>query len=218
MITIVVALKYGYASYFFASRRKQMHRVNALISNFRLRLKAKLRKKIGSLSPYGTSELKVVLTEIISELSQLEFNDPGDYQKLIQGIAKINETVEVEDVINGDEHIKEFTADVSLVSGMETLKKSYDAVFEFDKDVVLFVVEICKLTEQYLILAEQYNRYTEYERGVKKITDLPPKIDIKGFYLLEDIYNRYRDDLTLMKSLKSESKADSNNTHGQKAG
>ena len=199
--TALLVIKYGYAAYFFITRRNEMTVLASLISHFKLRLRTKLKHRFNSQGIHGTSELKAIIEPIADQMALLDFVDNKDYQKLLTGISDIIQAIDVNEILEGDQKIHMNSNQLNLAPEAQMMKKSYEAVFEFDKDIVYFIVEICKLTEQYIILANQYNHYTKYEKQIKKITDIPEKIEIQSFNILEDIYNGYKKELELMKSL-----------------
>lgn len=198
---VLLAIKFGYVTFFFVVRKNQITVLNASISNFRLRLKTKINQKLGSFKLYGESELKSTLSETIEEILGLQFDDAEDYQKLILGIAKINETSDLENIISGVENVKKLSSESILAPELAAFRKSYEDVFKFDKDILIFTVEICKLTNQLVDLVEEYNKYSKNERKVKPITDVPKKIDISAFFLLEELCTRHHEELAVMKAL-----------------
>jgi len=203
---ILVALKYGYVSLFFVVRKNQITILNAGIANYRLRLKTKINQKLGSFRLYGESELKSKLKETIDEILNLDFTKAADYEKLILGIAKINQTSDLESIISGDGSVKKLSSESILAPELATFRKSYDDVFKFDKDIIIFTVEICKLTNDLVTCVDEYNKFTKNERKIKPIADVPQRIEIPAYFLLEELCLRHQEEIAVMKSLAKEQK------------
>ncbi|MCC2678744.1 MAG: hypothetical protein K0R29_1320 [Pseudobdellovibrio sp.] len=208
---VLVALKYGYVTLFFVVRKNQITILNASISNYKLRLKTKINQKFGSFKLYGESEVKTNIEKTVEEILQLQFNEATDYEKLVTGISSINETSGLEKIIIGTAQVKELSGEAILAPEMAAFRKSYENVFNFDKDILIFTVEICKLTNQLVDLIEEYNKFAKNERKVKPFTDIPAKIEIPAFFLLEDLAKRYQEEIAVMKSLSGKQQYGSNN-------
>jgi hypothetical protein len=204
----LMAFKFAYSTYFFVIRKNEITILTASISNYKLRLKSKIRQRLGAYESYGTSDLKTALSETIDELLGLEFNEGTDYQKLILGIAQITQTYTIDNFIKGTEFIKKTTADSIIAPEFTATKKALEAVFEFDKDISIFTVEIRKLTEELLTKIEQYNNFAKHESRYKKITDLPSRIEIPTFFILEELCKKHLEELSVLRSLKRQSDSD----------
>jgi hypothetical protein len=205
---VLMALKFAYSTYFFVIRKNEITLLTAHISNYRLRLKTKLRQRLGAYqSAYGNSELKTALSDTVDELMSLEFNDPSDYNKLIYGIAQINQTYDLESILNGTDSIRKTTSDSIIAPEFVATKKALEAIFEFDKDISIFTVEIRKLTDEIIAKIEQYNNFAKHETRYKKITDVPARVDLQGFFILEELCKQHREEVLVMISLDKNKKA-----------
>lgn len=189
--------KYVFISYFFSIHKNEITSLSSQISNLKLKLKTRLTHKFNSVESFGNDEIRAVILPMVNEIKSLDFQKPEDYQTLIDNMIKVIEEIKAEELLLSKKtSLNQPELSASVAPELDLLKKTYSELFEFDKGIVAIVIEINKLHADYIKALREYNKYAELEKKQKKIIEkFPDPILIENFYLLEDIYSKYKKEL-----------------------
>ncbi|MGZ3691326.1 MAG: hypothetical protein ACXVAX_07470 [Pseudobdellovibrio sp.] len=201
--TLLIVVKYIYVTYFFLYKKKQLITTNSMISAYKLKLKTKVAARFASFNG-DKSELYSILKPIEKKIMELSFDKAEDYTTLFNSILEITDLVGLNSVITGKQNFITENHTLSVAPEYHLTKTAYEKAFEFDKDVMIFIIEIKQSTDEYLRLAAEYNHYTEFESNVKKIMNLPEPIEIASFPILLDVYNQFKSEIAIMRSLQEQ--------------
>lgn len=186
-------IRYSYFAYFFVLRKNQIVRTGAQIAAYKLKLKSRLNQKLNSGQVFGTSDLKTILNKIMDSMRELDFSSASDYQKLINLIIDMNAARDEHNLLNRKKsEPSEKEVDISVAPEFDQFKEKYTKVFNFDPDIVICIIELAKLTQELHKQVNEYNKFAMTEKRVQKIKDLPETFQIEHFYILEDIYSKWK--------------------------
>lgn len=188
--------KYVFVTYFFAIHKNEITSLSSQISSLKLKLKTRLTHKFNNFQSFGNDEMAAVTLPLVNGIKELGFQQSEDYQLLIAKMIQIIKEIKTEEVLlSKNSSVNKSEANSSVAPELDLLKKTYSDLFEFDKGIVAIIIEICHLHSDYLKALRDYNKYADLEKNKKLSEKIPDPILIENFYLLEDIYNKYKKDL-----------------------
>lgn len=197
---VVVAffiVKYAFVSYFFAVHRNEITGLSSQISSLKLKLRTRINHKFSNVDSFGNAEITSAIRPIVEDLKDLDFHNPEDYQQLVTKMLQIIDRIKTEELLlskSTEIPLVENVVSNSIAPELDLLKKTYNELFNFDKGIVAIVVEISKLHTEYIKAIREYNKYADLEKNQKAAEKIPDPILIENFYVLEDIYQKYKKD------------------------
>lgn len=214
VIAAFFVAKYAFVSYFFAIHKNEITSLSSQISSLKLKLKTRLTHKFNNVKTFGNEEITAVVEPLVNEIKQLDFQKPEDYQVLLTKMIEIIEEIKAEELLLSKKtHLSQNSLSSSVAPELDLLKKTYTDLFEFDKGIIAIVIEVYKLHADYIKALRDYNKYADLEKNQKLNEKIPDPILIENFYLLEDIYEKYK------KELKEQNKSESDfNDEADKSG
>ena len=190
--------KYVFISYFFAVHRAEITGLSSQISSLKLKLRTRINHKFSNVGSFGNPEITSAIQPIVDELKDLDFHKSEDYHKLIKKMLLVIEKIKTEEILlskNNEISALQDDSSRSVAPELDILKKTYNELFNFDKGIVAIVVEISKLHADYIKALREYNKYADLEKSQKSKEKIPEPILIENFYLLEDIYQKYKKEI-----------------------
>lgn len=188
--------KHAFVSYFFAIHKNEITNLSSQIANLKLKLKTRLTHKFNNVATFGNDEITAVIIPLVNDIKELDFQKTEDYQILITKMIEIVEEVKNEELLLSKKlTLNNSESKSSVAPELDLLKKTYSDLFEFDKGIVAIVIEIYRLHSDYLRALHEFNKYADLEKNPKLLEKTPDPILIENFFLLEDIYNKYKKDL-----------------------
>jgi hypothetical protein len=207
IIAAFLIAKHIFVSYFFILHKNKITKLSSQISNLKLKLKTRLVHKFNNVANFGNDEITAVILPLIVEIKELEFRKPEDYQLLIAKMIEIIEKIKREEQLLSIKPIlEESEVNSSIAPELDLLRTTYSDLFEFDKGIMAIIIEIYLLHSIYVSALRQYNKYAALEKNKKLSEEVPEPILIENFYLLEDIYNKYKKDLNPQSQSDSDAK------------
>ena len=207
----VYTTKIFVTGYLITSKKAKLTYTNSRISSLKLKLKTRLNQKLNTIDSLISNDSGVTLEKIVSEIRELDFNNSEHYATLISKISEIVVTVRSEKALNlprSENQTSEaaVTASDSISPELDLLRQTCRDVYEFDRGVIISVIEIKHLTDTYIKLALEFNLYVENEKKEEKIKSIPEPIVVESLHLLEEIYSRQKlnQDYLKQSELKSE--------------
>lgn len=195
-IAALYIAKHAFVSYFFAIHKNEITNLSSQISNLKLKLKRRLTHKFNNVATFGNDEITAVIMPFVNDIKDLEFQKSEDYQVLLAKMIEINNEIKVEEKLFGKKSpLKQIEPSPSVAPELDLVKKTYTDLFEFDKGIVAIIIEIYRLHADYLKALREYNKYADLEKNQKLVEKIPDPILIENFYLLEDIYTKYKKEL-----------------------
>ena len=206
VIAALFVAKHAFVTYFFAIHKNQITSISSQISNLKLKLKTRITHKFNNVKNFGNDEITAVIIPLVNDVKDLDFKNPEDYQVLISKMITMVEEIKAEEqLLSKKAPSQKNEINSSVAPELDLLKKTYSDLFEFDKGIVAITIEICKLHADYIKALREYNKYADLEKSQKLVEKIPEPILIENFYLLEDIYIKYKNDLKeLSKSTSDE--------------
>ena len=205
--TLLIVVKYIYVTYFFLYKKKSLVKANAMISTYKLRLKTKVAHRFNSFKA-EKSELYSLVTPIAKKIMELSFDKAEDYGILFSSILEITDLLGLNSVLTGHQSFITENHVLSVAPEYHLTKLAYEKAFEFDRDILIYLIEIKLVTDEYIKLAADYNHYTEFESNVKKITHIPGPIEINSFDILLEVYHQFKSEAAIMRSLQNDQNGD----------
>jgi hypothetical protein len=199
--------KYAFVSYFFAVHKTEITALSSQISSLKLKLRTRISHKFSNVGSFGNPEITAAISPIVDDLKDLDFHNPEDYQQLITKMLQIIDRIKTEELLLSKSSENLTTVDTSFDSiapELDILKKTYTELFNFDKGIIAIVIEVSKLHADYIKVLRDYNKYADLEKNQKSSEKIPDPILIENFYILEDIYQKYKKEVKDALSLSSE--------------
>ena len=188
-----VTIRYMYIGYFFIIKKNELVYIRSQISALKMKLRSRLTQKLNATQTTGASELKTAVNKILEEIRVLEFVQWSDYQTLINKIIEINSAKDTQNLLRKNKNTVVQSGDGNSVAPeFDMTRQTCEAVFDFEPDLLCFVIDIAKFTDEYIKRGQAYNRYTVHEKKIPKIDDIPEKIQLEHFYVYEDFYKQHR--------------------------
>ena len=220
LVVAFFVAKQAFVSYFFAKHKNAITSLSSQISSLKLKLKTRITHKFNNVNSFGNDEITSVIMPLVNDIKDIDFKKSEDYQHLIAKMINIVEEIKAEEQLLNkkiSEHKNELSS--SVAPELDLLKKTYADLFEFDKGIVAIVIEIYKLHADYIKALRDYEKYAELEKNQKLVDKIPEPITIENFYLLEDLYTKYKKDLKEANKPENDEHLDTNqSSNNKKAG
>ena len=197
-----------FTSYFFSLKKKEILKIRAQIATAKLKLRNKLNLRYNDNSKFGSSDLKTIVQPLAEQITNFQFDRTEDYQLLLNTMIEINNAMRTNELLVGLEMQVNEPPKFSIAPELEAVRNAYSEIFEFDRDLVCFIVEIKNFTDQLIKRATEFNRLAKMESSAIKGVEVPEPVRIEHFNILEQFYSGYK------ASLESKLTDDGNNDGG----
>lgn len=186
-------MRYAIAHYVFSRRKEEINHLDARISVLKMHLRGKIKRKCNKIESVLKKEpdTYAFLAPKLTKISEMNFSTNDQYQSLINTLyeitQKIDEHIKFKHKNLMRDHIEKPKASAEVLSQDEETQVKCEKLVRYDKANMLIITELVQTTNEIRHKIEEYNALAEYEKGQKKITHIPEKIEIENYDLINNL-------------------------------
>lgn len=195
-------MKYAIAYYVFSRRKEEINQLDARISVLKMHLRGKIKRKCNKIESVLKKEADTFafLVPKLTKISELSFSTQDQYQQLVNTLyeitLKIDEHIKLKHKNLMRDHLELPKAKAEVLSADEETQQKCEKLVRYDKAHMVIITEIVQTTNEMRHKIEEYNTLAEYEKGQKKISLIPEKIEIEHFDIINALVEQAKNSPT----------------------